>query len=153
MEELENTDSYSTETHSDEIDYIFDKEHENIDDIVWENKDLAYMAKSYFRFLRKKFSSKVREKMQKNFTNVLFLTLDCPGFSANSIRDDNPLEFISEMRNQYPDNDIRVLVPIINLEEDSKFSKKIFSLFKQLHLNHPLKNQLGSLQENNKTYF
>lgn len=125
MEELENTDSYSTETHSDEIDYIFDKEHENIDDIVWENKDLAYMAKSYFRFLRKKFSSKVREKMQKNFTNVLFLTLDCPGFSANSIRDDNPLEFISEMRNQYPDNDIRVLVPIINLEEDCRFSKKI----------------------------
>ena len=35
--------------------------------------------------------------MQKNFTNILYITLD------------NPIEYITEMRKQYPDNDIRVL--------------------------------------------
>lgn len=125
MDELENTNSYSTEMHSDEIDFIFDKEHEDINDIVWNNSDLVQDLKTYFRFLRKKFSSKVREKMQKNFTNIVYLTLDCPTFTPNSVRDDNPVEFVSEMRKQYPDNDIRFLIPIINVEEDFRHSKKL----------------------------
>ena len=39
-------------------------------------------------------------------TNIVYLTLDCPPFTPNSSRDDSPLEFITEMRKQYPDNDI-----------------------------------------------
>ena len=67
----------------------------------------------YFRLFRKKFSSVIREKMQKNFTNIMYLSLDCPPFTPNSQRLDSPLEYISEMRNQYPDNDIRLIIPII----------------------------------------
>ena len=125
MEELEKTDSYSTEMHSDEIDFIFDKEHEDIENIVWGNADLKHELKTYFRLLRKKLSLKIREKLQKNFTNIIFLTLDCPFFTPNSTRDDNPLEFISKMRSQYPDNDIRLMIPIINVEEDFRQSKKL----------------------------
>ena len=125
MEELEKTDSYSTEMHSDEIDFIFDKEHEDIENIVWGNSDLKHELKAYFRFLRKKFSLKIREKLQKNFTNIVFLTLDCPFFTPNSTRDDNPLEYISKMRSQYPDNDIRLMIPIINVDEEFRHSKKL----------------------------
>ena len=123
--EVFDSENFETEVHSDEIDYIFDKKHENIDDVVWENSDLLHNFKSYYRFARKKLTSKVRETMQKNFTNILYLTLDCPGFSANSLRDDNPLDYISEMRSQYPNNNIKVMVPIINLEDDFHLNKKI----------------------------
>ncbi len=125
MDELEKTDSYSTEMHSDEIDTIFDIEHEDIENVVWGNADFKFELKTYLRFLRRKFSSKVREKMQKNFTNIVFLTLDCPTFTPSSLRDDNPLEYIAKMRSQYPDNDIRVLIPIINVDEDFRSSKKL----------------------------
>lgn len=125
MEEFDKTDSYSTEMHSDEIDFIFDKEHGDIDEIVWKNSDLVLEFKTLFRLLRKKFSSKIREKLQKNFTNIIYLTLDCPTFTPNSTRDDNPLEFVTAIKNQYPDNDIRLLIPIINVDEYFRTSKKL----------------------------
>lgn len=128
MEDFE-SENFETEVHSDEIDYIFDKKHENIDEVVWESSDFLHNLKSYYRFARKKLTSKVRETMQKNFTNILYLTLDCPEFSSNSLRDDNPLEYISEMRSQYPDNNIRVMVPLINIEEDFNLNKKIILNF------------------------
>ena len=120
------SENFETETHSSEIDYIFDKEHENIDEIVWENKDLVQDLKTYFRFFRKKFFSKNRKKTSKNFTNIIYLTLDCPMYTPNSMRDDNPMEYISEMRKQYPDNYIRLLIPIINIEEKFRLNKKNF---------------------------
>lgn len=118
-------DNYKTETHSEEIDTIFDKEIEDIDDVVWENKDLSHEIKSYFRFARKKISSLIRETVKKNFTNIIYLTLDCPEFTPNSNRQDTPLEFISYIKNQYPEKNFAVLIPIINIDREAKIGKKL----------------------------
>ena len=66
-----------------------------------------------------------KEKKQKNFVNITYLTLDCPLYTPNSVREDSPLDYIVEMQKQYPQNDIRILLPIINLDEDFKIEKKI----------------------------
>ena len=58
-------DSYKTETHAEDINTIYDKEIEDIDDVVWENKDLAFEIKSYFRLIRKKCFSFIRETVKK----------------------------------------------------------------------------------------
>lgn len=119
-------EKFVTESHSEELDFIFDQDSEGFDDAIFEeNRDLAYDLKTYFRLFRKKFSLLMREKMQKSFTNILYLTLDCPPYTPNSTREDSPLEYITEMRKQYPDKDIRVLVPIINLDEDFRSSRKL----------------------------
>ena len=125
MEELEKN-PYTTASHGEDLDFMFNQDSEDIEEVLFqENRDLMYEMKTYFRLFRKKFSLLVREKMQKNFTNIVYLTLDCPPFTPNSSRDDSPLEFITEMRKQYPDNDIRVLIPIINVNDDFRTSKKL----------------------------
>ena len=134
MEELDKNNSYSTELHSDEIDYIFDKQHEDIEDFLRNDDNFYYTFKTYVRYLRKKFTFYLRKNFKKNFTNIIYITLDCPNFTNKSLRDDNPIEFISKLRNQYPENDIRLLIPLINLEEHFKPAKKIF-----LNLNNETK--------------
>jgi hypothetical protein len=116
--ESSDLDKYKTETHSEEIDCIFDKEVEDIDDVVWENKDLLHELKMYFRLIRKKASCLIRETMQKNFTNIVYLTLDCPDFSLGSIRQDSPLEYITQIRSQYPDKNFVILTPIVGLDRE-----------------------------------
>lgn len=127
MDELDKSFLYTTESHKDEnLDFIFNQDAEDIDDIVFEgNRDLIHDAKMYLRLFRKKITFALRKKMQKNFTNIIYLTLDCPSYTANSIREDSPLEYITEMQKQYPDNDIRVLLPIINIDEDHLNPKKL----------------------------
>ena len=124
MENL-NEENFETIEHSNELDSIYNQELDDIESAVFENKDLKQEFKTYFRLLRKKCSGFLREKLQKNFTNIIYLTLDCPIYTPNSSRLDSPLEFINEMRNQYPDNDIRVLIPIINLDEEFRPNKKL----------------------------
>ena len=126
MEELENSNLYSTASHSDDLDSIFTQDMEDFDDVVFnEKRNLIYEMKACFRLFRKKFFSVVKEKIHKNFTNILYITLDCPCFTYGSLRDDSPLEYITEMQKQYPDNDIRILIPIINVDEDYRLSKKM----------------------------
>ena len=116
---------FETETHSNELDNIFNEEIEDINDVVWENKDLGQELKTYLRLLRKNFSSFVRQTMQKNFTNIVYLTLDCPEFTLNSSRMDSPLEYITELKNQYPNNNFIVLIPILGLDEETKVGKTL----------------------------
>ena len=118
-------ENFETETHSDELNNIFSDEIEDIDEVVWENKDLGQEIKTYLRLGRKKFSSFLRQTMQKNFTNIVYLTLDCPEFTPCSTRMDIPLEYITELKNQYPDNNFVVLIPIIGLNEETKIGKKL----------------------------
>ena len=70
MEDTENSNSYTTTPHKNEdLDFIFNQESEDLDDVIFaENRDLVHDFKMYLRLFRKKFSSVVREKMQKNFT-------------------------------------------------------------------------------------
>lgn len=123
--EILNEENFETVLHSNDLDSIYNEELDDIESAVFENKDLKQDLKTYFRLFRKKCSGFLREKLQKNFTNIVYLTLDCPPYSQNSSRLDSPLEFINEMRNQYPDNDIRVVVPIINLDEEFRPNKKL----------------------------
>lgn len=124
MDDLKNN-NFQTASHGEELDFIFKEDSDDFDEIIFENKDLVAELKTYFRLFRKKISFILREKMQKNFTNILYLTLDCPPFTQNSLRLDSPLEYIEELKKQYPEKDIRVLIPIINLEEDFRPSKKL----------------------------
>lgn len=124
MENFENN-KFETNIHEEDLDFIFNQESEDLNEVIFENKTISYNLKMYFRLLRKKWNLLIRKKMQKSFTNVLYLTLDCPNFTHNSVRDDSPLEYIDEMRKQYPDNDIRVLIPILGLPEDFRPSKKM----------------------------
>ena len=126
MEELEKSNRYSTASHNEDIDFIFDNEAENFDlELRDENLDLSYVIKIYYRLFRKKFLATLREKIKKDFINILYLTLDCPNFTENSTREDNPCNYIIEMQKQYPNNDIRILIPIINVDEDFKSQKKL----------------------------
>lgn len=129
MEDLVKPNPYSTASHKEELDYIFTQDSEDLDELVFdENRGLLHDLKMYIRFLRKKCTYAVKEKIRKNFTNILYLTLDCPPYTSNSSRDDSPIEYITEMQKQYPDNDIRVLIPIININEDFRISKNLSTL-------------------------
>ena len=87
----------------------------DIDDIVFqENTDVLYMIKTYSRLLRKKIKVLIREQTHKDLINVLYLALDIP------------IELITEMRKHYPNYDMRVLIPIINIDKDFQADKKIF---------------------------
>lgn len=130
------TENFGTESHSEELDFIFNQDSDNLDAQITENLDIPYIAKTYFRLLRKRFSSAIREKLQKNFTNIIYLTLECPPFSANSLREDSPIEFIEQMRKQYPDNNIKIIIPIIgqNREEWRTIKKPTVELNGQTYL-------------------
>ena len=119
------TQIFETASRNDELDFIFKQDSETFDEKIFENKNILHEFKTYLRLFRKRFSFFIREKMQKNFNNIMYLTLDCPPFTTSSLRKDSPLEYIEEMRKQYPDNDIRVLIPIINLDDDFRPSKKL----------------------------
>lgn len=113
--------------HNEEIDFIFNQDSEGLNEIIYdENRDLHQDIKVYFRLFRKKFSALVRKKMHKSFTNILYLTLDCPSLTPNSSRLDNPQEYITELQKQYPDYDVRMLIPIINTDADFQTTKKLF---------------------------
>ena len=115
----------STASNEKELDNMFGESSFDLDENSSENRDLVKDAKTFARFLRRKIKSFVREKTRQNFTNILYVTLDCPPCTINSSRMDTPLEFITEMRKQYPYNDIRVLIPIIGLKENLRPTKKI----------------------------
>ena len=79
------SENFETSAHNEELDFIF-QDSEDFDDAVYGNRDLAQDLKTYFRLFRKKFNSALREKSQKNFTNIVYLTLDCPPYTPTSGR-------------------------------------------------------------------
>ena len=82
-------------------------------------------AKTFVRFCRKKFSAFLRDKMEKKFTNVVYLTTDCPLYVPDSKSIHSPAEFIEAIRVQYPTDDIRILVPLLGIPLDVKAPKKM----------------------------
>ena len=127
------TKIYKDDLYSEDIDSIFNQKTEDFNDAVFENRDLAHDFKMYFRLIRKRIKLFIQEKKQKNFTNVIYLTLDCPPFTQNSTKEDFPIEYISQIQKQYPDKNIRILIPIVGLDETFKSSQKlIFDLNKKL---------------------
>jgi len=94
-------EAYETSTHAKELDTIYEKSACEIEDIVYNDADLMYDFRSKFRLLRKKILSIIRHKFKKNFKEIMLITLEQP-----------PSSFISAFRNQYPDKEIKVLVPL-----------------------------------------
>ena len=125
MENLEN-ENFKTTAHNEELDFMFNQEPDDFSDAIFESEKRDFGLKSYWRFLRKKLCIFWNKKMQKSFTNILYLTIDCPPFTQVPQKEESPLEFIEEMRKQYPDNNIQVLIPIIGLDEDFRPSQDLF---------------------------
>lgn len=126
MENFEKNE-YCTESHDEEIDFIFNQDSDDIKDLMSDqNHDLYHDFKMYFRFFKKKLKSYIRNKIQKGFTNVLYLTLDCPPFTPNSNRNDDPQEYITELQKQHPEYDIRIMMPVINTDIESHPPQKLY---------------------------
>lgn len=90
-------ETYGTETHSKEINTIYEKNYNEIEDIVFDNV-------GFFEKFKSKFLS-IKQKLNKDFKEVLLITTDAP-----------PIEYILAFKKQYPDKEIKVLVPANNLE-------------------------------------
>jgi len=95
---------------------------EDSDEIVMlENNRKSFLKaiKAYCRLVKKNIALRRKKRLQNNFTNILYFTTDCPEYTPNSSRIESPTEYIVEMRKQYPENDIRIIVPIIGLDKET----------------------------------
>lgn len=106
MEDLDTTNLYTTALHNEKKDSNPLQEVEDLDvDVLSEERDFKAEIKIFFRFLRRKYYQIFRQNSRNPFINILYVTLD------------NPVEYITEMQKQYPNYNIRVLVPIINIAQ------------------------------------
>ena len=116
---------YKTEAHSEELEFIFKQDSGRFEEEMNRNSVILKDLRAYCRLAKKKISSVFAKKVVNNFTNILYLTLDCPPYTKKSSRLDSPLEYIDKIRRQYPENDIKVIIPIINLSHEEIKSSKI----------------------------
>ena len=65
------TRKFETEAHSEELDFMFNQDSADFDKLEQGNIDFVYAAKVYFRLARKRITAALKERMKKNFTNVL----------------------------------------------------------------------------------
>ena len=116
---------FKTESHSEELEFIFNQESVSFEEEMNKNSVILRDLKAYLRLIKRKVSQIIPKKLPQNFDNILYLTLDCPPYTQNSSRLDSPLDYIDAMRKQYPQNDIRVMIPIINLTPEDIKSQKL----------------------------
>ena len=106
-------ENFETETHTKELDLMFERPSKEAVQRV-ENVDMFRDFKTQFRFLRKNLSPLLRKTLKKDFKQVLIVTVQEP-----------PVDYILAFRKQYPDKDIKVLVPVNNLENLEKTNIRI----------------------------
>ena len=115
-------ENFETETHTKELDLMFERSSKEAVQRV-ENVDMFRDFKTQFRFLRKNLSPLLRKTLKKDFKQVLIVTVQEP-----------PVDYILAFRKQYPDKDIKVLVPVNNLENLEKTNIS-FDFFLQNKIN------------------
>lgn len=115
-------ENFETATHTKELDLMFERPSKEAVQRV-ENVDMFRDFKTQFRFLRKNLSSLLRKRLKKDFKQVLIVTVQKP-----------PIDYILAFRKQYPDKDIKVLIPIKNLENLEKTNIS-FDFFLQNKIN------------------
>lgn len=112
-------ESFETEAHLKE----FDVQNESEEPIVLpqniEHTDFLYDCKTQFRFLRKNISAFLRRKLKKDFKEILIVTAENP-----------PIDYILAFKKQYPDKNIKVLIPLHDLENAEKTNIS-FELYSQ----------------------
>lgn len=101
-------ENFETATHTKELDLMFERPSKEAVQRV-ENVDMFRDFKTQFRFLRKNLSFLLKKRLKKDFKQVLIITVKEP-----------PIDYILAFRKQYPDKDIKVLVPVNNLENLEK---------------------------------
>lgn len=112
------SNNFETEIHSQELDFIYEQTPESIEETVFEDNGFIHTIKPYFRLLRKRLQ--LTPQKEKNFTSIIYLTLDCPPYTQDSLKTDSPLEYANKLRLQYPENLIKILIPIIKDKPDNK---------------------------------
>lgn len=104
------------ETHLKEIDILYNASNAKISEKFAEESALVRQFKTHYRLFRKILSSYIHP-IDKNFKNILYITMKTP-----------PIDYISAFRKQYPDKKFKVLIPInnpeglIKLNQDFDFS-------------------------------
>lgn len=98
-------EKFETETHSQNIDTIYNQQLQTIDNVVYETTDLFYILRVNFRLYRKKLSLYLKRNSKQLFQNILYITTDKP-----------PLDYMIAFQKQYPDKKFKVLVPITKLD-------------------------------------
>lgn len=93
------------------------------DNVVLHQKDFGF--KAFLKACRKKISAYIREKNEKKFTNILYVTLSCPSYVQKSGFVPNPIEYAEGIKQQYPTEDIRIMVPLLGLQSGAKAPKKL----------------------------
>lgn len=131
-------ETFETETHAKEIDTIYEMSNNTIDDIVFDDADLMYDFKTKFRLIRKAVSSFLRKKKQKNFKEILYITLK-----------NIPSDYILAFQKQYPDKEIKVLQPVDKIKGSEKFR---FEFFLQNRMNTAVLYELPLNRDNIKVY-
>lgn len=130
MEQFE-TENFGTEVHSEELDFIFNRDIKSIDKQIFQKRDGLRNLIAFSRLFKKKYRLKESSRVSKDFTNIVYLTLDCPCYTPNSSKTVSAVEYIKEFRKQYPNNDIRLLIPIIGVsQEEFKSTKQIKFYYK-----------------------
>lgn len=120
LDKIEETASDESNTYDNDL---FEQE-ESVADCEYDTNWWREL-KIYFRYFRKKISAYRREHVEKRLPTVLYLTADCPGYTPFSEKIDSPIYYINAFRNQYPNYNIAVMVPLLNVSYDIKLSKKI----------------------------
>lgn len=129
-------DGFETETHAKILNITNSNELEGFREKYSNSHKSFRLFKVEFRFLRKCFSAFFRKTSKNDFKTVLFITLSKP-----------PLDYISAFRKQYPDKDIKVLIP---LETKEGLGKSYFDFEFQLqnHINTASLYKLHANKEN-----
>ncbi len=144
---------FKTESHSEELEFIFNQDVKTFENEMNRNSAILRDLKAYYRLLKRKVSASFAKKLPQNFTNILYLTLDCPTYTKNSSRLDSPFEYIDLMRRQYPENDIRILIPIINESQKPEGRALVkFSFFVQNRMAEAVVYKFPKNNENIQVY-
>lgn len=98
--------SFETETHSKELDIIYENQVSDIESIVFKkNYNFFHDLKAGFRLFRRNFMHLINKKHDREFKQILYITLD-----------NIPVDYILALQRQYPDKAVKVLTAVDNTE-------------------------------------
>ena len=131
-------EEFETSAHTKELDVIYEKPTEEIEDVVFNDADLMHEFKTKYRLVRKSISAFIRQKMKKDFRDILIIT-------PNKL----PIDFILAFEKQYPDKKIKILMPVDNI---GGVEKMHFEFYLQNRMNSATVYTLPKTRENVEIY-
>ena len=114
------TASYNTEIHTKEIDAIYEQSLNSFDNVVFDDKDLIYNFKIFLRLVRRKFFEKYKNHFKKDFKQILYVTME-----------NAPIDYIYKLREQHPEKEVVVLLPIIGTPDELEKTSVSFDFYCQ----------------------